>query len=64
MLKNPPAMQETQVHSLGGEDPLEKEIASHSSTVVWRIPWPEEPAGLLHRITKSWARLSTRARMA
>ena len=40
-------MQETQVQSLGQEDPLEKEMATHSSTLAWRIPWTEEPGGLL-----------------
>ena len=40
-------MQETQVHSLGQEDPLEKEMAIHSSILVWRIPWTEEPGELL-----------------
>ena len=40
------AMQETWVRSLDGEDPLEKEMATHSSTLAWRIPWTEEPAGL------------------
>ena len=44
--KNPPAVQETQVRSLGWEDPLEKEIAPHSSILAWRIPWSEEPSGL------------------
>ena len=43
MVKNPPAMQETQVQSLGQEDPLEKRMATHSSIVAWRIPWTEEP---------------------
>ena len=43
---NLPAMQETQVLSLGQEDPLEKEMATHSSILVWRIPWTEEPGGL------------------
>ena len=38
-----PAMRETQVRSLGLEDPLEKEMAIHSSTLVWKIPWTEEP---------------------
>ena len=37
---------ETHVWSLGGEDPLEKEMATHSSTVAWKIPWTEEPGGL------------------
>ena len=41
-----PAMQETQVRSLGREDPLEKEIATHSSTLAWKIPWTEEPGRL------------------
>ena len=41
-----PAMQETQVQSLGWEDPLEKEMATHSSIFAWRIPWTEEPGGL------------------
>ena len=47
-VKNPPAMQETQetrVRSLDQEDPLEKEMATHSSNLAWRIPWTEEPAG-------------------
>ena len=39
-------MQGTQVGSLGGEDPLEKEMAPHSSILAWRIPWTEEPGGL------------------
>ena len=43
MVKTPPAMQETQVRSLDQEDPLEKEMATHASTLVWRIPWTEEP---------------------
>ena len=46
MVKNLPAMQETRVRSLGGEDPLEKEMATHSSILAWRIPWTEEPGGL------------------
>ena len=43
MVKCLPAMQETRVRSLGWEDPLEKEMATHSSTLVWKIPWTEEP---------------------
>ena len=43
---NLPAMQETWVRSLGWEDPLEKEMATHSSILAWRIPWTEEPGGL------------------
>ena len=46
-LKLLPAMQETWVRSLGREDPVEKEMATHSSTLAWRIPWTEEPGGLL-----------------
>ena len=46
MVKNLPAMQETQVQSLGQEDPLEKEMATHSSTLAWSIPSTEEPGGL------------------
>ena len=45
-VKRLPAMQETQVRSLGWEDPLEKEMATHSSTLAWRIPWREEPGRL------------------
>ena len=45
-LKCLPAMQETWVQSLGREDPLEKEMAAHSSVLAWRIPWTEEPGGL------------------
>ena len=45
-VKRLPAMQETQVQSLGGEDPLEKGMAPHSSTLAWRIPWTDEPGGL------------------
>ena len=46
LVKNLPAMQETWVQSLGWEDPLEKGKATHSSILVWRIPWTEEPGGL------------------
>ena len=45
-LKRLPLMQETWVPSLGQEDPLEKEVATHSSILAWRIPWMEEPGGL------------------
>ena len=45
-LKHLPAMRETRVRSLGQEDPLEKEMATHSSTLAWRIPWREEPGRL------------------
>ena len=46
MVKNPPARQETWVQSLVWEDPLEKEMATHSSVLAWEIPWREEPGGL------------------
>ena len=45
-VKHLPAVWETQVPSLGWEDPLEKEMATHSSTLAWKIPWTEEPGGL------------------
>ena len=45
-VKHLPAVQETWVRSLGQEDPLEKEMATHSSTLAWKIPWMEEPGGL------------------
>ena len=46
MVKNLPAMQETRVQSLDGEEPLEKGMASHSSILAWKVPWTEEPSGL------------------
>ena len=46
VVKNPPAMQKTCVQSLGLEDPLEKEMATHSSILAWEIPWTEEPGEL------------------
>ena len=46
MVKNLPAMQETQVQTLGKKDPLEEGMATHSSTTAWRIPWTEEPGRL------------------
>ena len=46
VVKNPPAMRETWVWSLGGEDPLEKGMTPHSSTLAWETPWTEQPAGL------------------
>ena len=54
MVKNPPEIWETCVPSLGWEDPLEKEMATHSSILAWRIPWTEEPGRLqVYRVTKS-----------
>ena len=46
MVKNLPAMQETRFQSLGQEDPLEKEMATHSNNLAWRIPWTQKPVGL------------------
>ena len=46
MVKHLPTMRETRVRSLGREDPLEKEMATHSSTLAWKIPWTEEPGRL------------------
>ena len=46
LVKNPPAMQEPRVQSLDWEESLEKEMATHSSILAWRIPWTEEPGGL------------------
>ena len=58
-VKNLPAMQETQVRSLGGEDLLEKGMDTHSSSLAWRIPWTEEPGRLQSMgVPKSWTRLS------
>ena len=58
MVKNLPAMQDTQVRSLGWEVPLEKGMATHSSILAWRIPWTEEPGGLqsveLQRVGHDW----------
>ena len=45
MVKNPPAVQETQVRTLGHEDPLEKGMATHSSILAWRTSWAEDPGG-------------------
>ena len=58
-VKNLPAMQETRFWFLGQEDPLEKEMATHSRTLAWRIPWREEPGRLLvHGVAKSQTQLS------
>ena len=54
MVKNLPAMHETQVQSLGWEDPLEKDMATHSSILAWRIPWTKELQSFgVHGVTKS-----------
>ena len=53
LVRNPRAMRETWVRSLGWEDPLEKGKATHSSILAWRIPWT-----IVHGVAKSWTRLS------
>ena len=61
-VKNLPVMQETQetwVRFLGWEDPLEKEMATHSRILAWKIPWTEEPDGLLYIESQSQTRLGT-----
>ena len=63
MVKRLPGMWETQVQPLGWEDPLEKEMATHSSTLAWKIPWTEEPGRLQsmgsQRVGHNWATLLT-----
>ena len=58
-VKNLPAVQETQIQSLRWEDPLEKEIATHSRTLEWEIPRTEKPGGLQSMgVSKSWTQMS------
>ena len=52
MVKNPTAMQETQVRSLGQDDPLEEGMATHSSSLAWKIPWTVEPGGLQSMVSR------------
>ena len=63
MVKNLPAVHETQVQSLGRQDPLEKGMATHSNILAWRIPWTEEIGGLqsmgLQTVEHDWATNST-----
>ena len=63
IVKNLPAMQESQVLSLGWEDPLEKGMATHSSILVWRIPWTKEPGRLQsmrsQRVRHDWGDLAS-----
>ena len=60
VVENLPAMQETQVRSLDQEDPLEKEMTTHSSILAWKIPWTEEPGGLQSMVSQgvghNWVR--------
>ena len=58
VVKRVPAMRETWVRSLGGEDPLEKEMATHSSALAWKSPWTESLVATVHGVAKSWTRLS------
>ena len=58
MVKNPPARQQTQVRSLGQEDPLEKGMATHSSILAWRISWTEKSLAVVHGVTQSWTQMS------
>ena len=62
-VKNLPAIQETQVWSLGQEDPLEKGIATHSSILAWSVPWTEDPGGSTgsQRVRHSWVTNTTTA---
>ena len=62
LVKNLPAVQETQVSFLGWEDPLEEEMATCSSILAWKIQWTEEPGGLhtVHGVTRSWIRIQLR----
>ena len=54
MVKNLPEKEETQVRLLSWEDPLEKEMVTHSSILAWRIPWTEAWWAIVHGVTKSW----------
>ena len=56
-------MQKTQVQYLGQEDPLEKEMATHSSILAWRIPWTEEPGGLQSMGSQSWTQVNAHIRV-
>ena len=53
-VKNLPIVEETQARFLGWEDPIEKEMATHSSVLAWKFPWTEEPGGLQSQSHKSW----------
>ena len=64
MVKNPPAMRETWVQSLGLEDPLEEGMATHSSILAWRIPWTEEPGCFRVLAVKKSAAMNIGVQMA
>ena len=59
LVKNPPAMQETRILSLGWEDPMEEERTTHSSILAWRIPWTEEPGRLQSMASHDRTQLAT-----
>ena len=65
MVKNPSAVQEMWVGSVGWEDPLEEEMATHPSILAWRIPWTEEPSGRQsmgsQRVGHDWAHMQSTA---
>ena len=63
LVKNLLAMQETQIRSLGQEDPLEKEMETHSSTLAWRFLWTEEPSGIAKSQTQLCDKLSLQFRL-
>ena len=58
IIKNLPAMQETQIQLPGQDNPWEKGMATHSSILAWRIPHTQEPGGTVHGVTNSWTQLS------
>ena len=58
IVNNLPAMQKTRVRSLGSEDPLKKEMATHSSILAWKIPWTEDPGGLQSMTSQSQTQLN------
>ena len=58
MIKNLPVMQETQVRSLGWEDPLEKEMETHSSMPAWKMPWTKDLVGLQPMGSQNWTLLN------
>ena len=60
MVKNLPAVLKRQIQPLGQENPLEKDMATHSSILAWEIPWTEEPGGLKSTGLQSWTRLTHR----
>ena len=60
LVKNPPPMQETQVRFLGREDPLEKEVATHSSFLAWRIPWGGAWRAIVHGVARVGHDLATK----